>query len=199
MSFFDKFKRNREIDSEEEEEKGGKMEEKDEKEENEKKDEIKPSKKKVKKNNLEKDFFAKEIKIDEETEKKTAPTKIIENKKGWFEQEGQLAVDVFQTDNEIYVQSAIAGVSTQDIDITIENDMIIIKGNRAKPADLVPESQPKDYFYQECYWGPFSRQIILPAEVDNSRVEAVMKNGILTVKVPKIKKDSKKKVSVKGD
>jgi HSP20 family protein len=138
-----------------------------------------------------------EIKISQEVKDDMKDFK-EKDRNNWFEQEGQLAVDVFQTDKEIYVQSAIAGINVQDIDITIENDMIMIKGNRGKPTDLDPKTNAKDYFYQECYWGPFSRQIILPAEVDSTKVEAVMKNGILTIKVPKIIKEVKKKVSIKG-
>lgn len=179
MSFLDKFKKSVGIEE---------IEEADEEKEEAEKEAMKDkSKKKNKKDE------ARTAQIDTEMKKPS-----VADRKNWFEQEGQLAVDVFQTEGEIYVQSAIAGVSVQDIDITIENDTIIIRGTREKPIDLAPKSEVKDYFYQECYWGPFSRQIILPAEVDSSKVEAVMKNGILTVKVPKILKEFKKKVSVKG-
>jgi HSP20 family protein len=116
-------------------------------------------------------------------------------KKEWFEAEGQLAIDVFQTDGEIFIQSAIAGVNTENLDITIENDVVTIRGNREKPVDEA--ATPKDYFYQECYWGPFSRQVILPAEVDGSRVEATMKEGILTIKIPKIEREKKRRITVK--
>jgi len=127
----------------------------------------------------------------------TPPPKVKEEKKKeWFEPEGQLAIDVYQTDDEILIQSAIAGVSPQNLDITIENDMVTIRGVRERPADE-SITIPKDYFYQECYWGPFSRQIILPAEVDGSRAEATMKEGILTVRIPKIQKEKKRKIVVK--
>jgi HSP20 family protein len=131
----------------------------------------------------------------EEEEKKSSSVKNTTDKKEWFEPEGQLAIDVFQTDGEIFIQSAIAGVNVGNLDITIENDVVTIKGNREKPVDEA--SLPKDYFYQECYWGLFSRQVILPAEVDGSRAEASMKEGILTIKIPKIDKEKKRKILVK--
>ena len=108
-------------------------------------------------------------------------------------QEGQLAVDVYQTDSELVIQSTIAGVKTENLDISIEADTVLIRGNRNEP----PEQGEKNYFYQECYWGPFSRQIILPEETDPSRAEAVMKEGILTIRIPKIEREKKRKITVK--
>ena len=108
-------------------------------------------------------------------------------------QEGQLAVDVYQTDAELVIQSTIAGVKTENLDISIEADTVLIRGNRSEP----PEQGEKNYFYQECYWGPFSRQIILPEETDPSRAEAVMKEGVLTIRIPKIEREKKRKITVK--
>jgi len=108
-------------------------------------------------------------------------------------QEGQLAVDVYQTDAELVIQSTIAGVKSENLDISIEADTVLIKGNRNEP----PEQGEKNYFYQECYWGPFSRQIILPEETDPSRAEATMKEGILTIRIPKIEREKKRKITVK--
>jgi len=108
-------------------------------------------------------------------------------------QEGQLTVDVYQTDGEIDIQSAIAGIKPEDLDISVENDVVAIRGKREKQV----EEKGQNYFYQECYWGRFSREIILPAEVDNSKAKATMKNGILTIKIPKIEGEKKKKIEVK--
>jgi len=110
-----------------------------------------------------------------------------------FEKEGQLAVDVFETDKDIIIQTAIAGVKPQDLDISIENDIVSIKGKREK----IYKEENENYFFQECYWGKFSRQIILPEEVDPSRAEATMKNGILVIKMPKIEKEKKRKIEIK--
>jgi len=108
------------------------------------------------------------------------------------EEEGQLAVDVFQTENEIVIQSTIAGVNPEDLDITIENEMVTIAGERKKPQDIPPEN----YFYQECYWGSFSRSIILPEQIKAEEATAELKNGILTIKLPKAEKVKVTKLKV---
>ncbi|MBI2669825.1 MAG: Hsp20/alpha crystallin family protein [Candidatus Yanofskybacteria bacterium] len=105
------------------------------------------------------------------------------------EEEGQLTVDVYQTEDEIIIKSTIAGVTADDIDISITNDMVIIKGTR-KSDEKVKTS---DYYYQELYWGQFSRSIILPEEIDANNSKATMKNGILTLKLPKLAKSKAKK------
>ena len=107
--------------------------------------------------------------------------------------EGQLTIDVYQTESEIVIKSTVAGVSADDIDITVTGDMITIRGTRTRDENI-PQEQ---YYYQECYWGPFSRSVILPVEVDAERIDASMKNGILTVRLPKIEKEKTKKVRVK--
>lgn len=108
-----------------------------------------------------------------------------------LEEEGQLAVDVFQDKNHVIIKSTIAGVEPEDIEITFDNDMITIRGARQKDTTIDEE----DYFYQECYWGGFSRSIILPVDVDEEKIEATIKNGVLTIKLPKIRhKDSSIKV-----
>ena len=109
------------------------------------------------------------------------------------EQEGQLAVDVYQTDKDLVIQSAIAGVEIGNINISIEKDIVTIKGWRGKQFE-----EAGDYFTQECHWGPFSREVILPVEVDPGRIEATMKEGILTVRIPKIIREKKIKISIKN-
>ena len=109
--------------------------------------------------------------------------------------EGELAIDVYETDNDFVIRSTIAGVKTEDLDITIENDIITIKGSRAEHAS----EQAKKYYYQECYWGTFSRQVILPEEVDGSKAEAAMKDGVLTLRIPKIEKILKRKIAIKKE
>jgi HSP20 family protein len=153
---------------------------------------------KIEKTESEKPFESNEkmmIKVEKEKPLPKDKTTITEKKesKNWFEPEGQLAVDVYQTNEEIVIQSAIAGVEPEDLDILIEKDMISIKGERKELA----EKSGKNYFYQECYWGRFSKEIILPEEVDNSRVEAKMKNGILTIRLPKIEREKKRKIAIK--
>ena len=117
-------------------------------------------------------------------------------KEDWpVESEGQLTVDVYQTPNEIVIKSTIAGVKPENIDINITNDMVTIKGRREKDEEVKSEN----YYYQECYWGPFSRSIILPVDVEADRAGASMKNGILTLKLPKVEKVKTKKILVKSE
>lgn len=111
------------------------------------------------------------------------------------EQEGQLTVDVFQDDQSIIIQSTIAGVSPEDLDVSITNDMVTIRGERKQQY----ESDAEDYFYQECYWGTFSRSIILPIEIDSDRAEAKIKNGILTIRIPKANTAVTRKLKVKAN
>lgn len=109
------------------------------------------------------------------------------------EPEGQLTIDVYQTPSEIVVESAVAGVNPDDIDINVTNDSITVKGKRHRDKEVKDE----DYFYQECYWGKFSRSVILPQEVDAEKTYANFKNGILTVHLPKLNRQRSKKVRVK--
>ena len=111
----------------------------------------------------------------------------------WPKSEGQLAVDVYQTESELVIQSAIAGVQSEELDISVEGDLVIIRGQRKRPVE-----ENEDYFSQECYWGAFSRKIILPVEVDPGRIDASLKNGILTIRIPKILREKKMKVTIKS-
>lgn len=109
------------------------------------------------------------------------------------EPEGQLTVDVYQTPNEIIVESAIAGVHPDDIDVNVTTDSVSIRGSRRREKTVRDE----DYLYQECYWGKFARSIILPQEVDPENADVSFKNGILTVKLPKINKKKSRKLKVR--
>jgi len=138
------------------------------------------------------------MKKPEKLEMKAKPIEpVVEEKKEkrekWFEPGGQLAIDVYQTENDLVIQSAIAGIKPENLDISMERDVITIKGSREKPFE-----EEGDYFSQECYWGPFSREIILPVEVDPNQATAEMKEGILTIRIPKILREKKRKITVKG-
>lgn len=108
--------------------------------------------------------------------------------------EGQLAIDVYQTDDDIVIKSAIAGVSPEDINISIDNDMVTIKGERKSGGEVKDD----DFYYQECYWGAFSRSVILPVDVIVDKAQADLKNGILTIALPKAKKSKATKIEVKA-
>ena len=108
------------------------------------------------------------------------------------DKEGKLAIDIYQTDKEIIIQSAVGGVSSENLDISIENDLVSIRGLRENPI----KDEGKNYFRQECHWGTFSREIILPEEADTTKAEASIKNGILIVKIPKITGENKNKIII---
>lgn len=108
--------------------------------------------------------------------------------------EGQLTIDVYQNDNEIVIKSTIAGVKPEDLDVSINNDMVTIKGERKTEEQVSAEN----YYYQECYWGHFSRSIVLPVDVISDKAEASLKNGILTIKLPKADVTKIKKIQVRG-
>ena len=132
--------------------------------------------------------MAKKIKLN--PEETIASTEAI-SEKNIFNSGGELVIDVFETNSEFIVLTAIAGVGIKDLDISVEKEMMIIKGDRLDPHNH-PE---KKYFYQECYWGPFSRKIILPENIRTDEAEAQMDKGVLTVKIPKMVAESTKNSS----
>ena len=126
---------------------------------------------------------------------KTNEDKEIESDGIFEEGEGQLTIDVYQTPEEVVVESTIAGVKPEDLDISITNEAVTIRGKREKTETIKDE----DYFYQECYWGKFSRSIILPQEIDADKAVAALKNGILIIRLPKLNRQKTKKLKIKFD
>jgi HSP20 family protein len=132
-----------------------------------------------------------------ELEEQEALTPVEQAKEGedWMaDYEGQLNIDMYQTKDNVIIKSTIAGVRPEDIDITVANDMVTVKGARRKEETVTQD----DYFYQECYWGSFSRSVIIPVDIDSENIEADLKDGILTIVIPKAAKAKTKKVKVKG-
>lgn len=121
------------------------------------------------------------------TERKTITTDW--DKKDY--EEGELSIDVYQDKNDIIVKSTIAGARPEDIDISVNNDMLTIRGKR-EHEEIIDE---KNYYYKECYWGSFSRSIILPYEIKTDKITAKLKNGVLIVRLPKTKET--KKIAIK--
>lgn len=109
--------------------------------------------------------------------------------------EGTLTIDVYQNENEIIVESAVAGVLPENLDITATNESISIRGQRHRD-EHVPDDR---YFYQECFWGNFSRSVILPQEVDPEAAQVGYKNGILTVRLPKVDRHKTKRLNISTD
>lgn len=109
--------------------------------------------------------------------------------------EGQLSCDVYADENNIIVKSALAGVDPQDLDISISNDLLTIRGQRQEDTTI----KENDYFAREVYWGAFSRSIVLPQEIDQNRVKATLKKGLLTIILPKKYKNTAIKVEALED
>ncbi len=135
----------------------------------------------------------------EENEADVSPQ--ISSGKGFMEEveseneEAQLTVDVYQTPADIIIQTIVAGVKPDDLDVAITQDMITIKGKREESRRIEKEN----FFYQELYWGSFSRSILLPQEIDPDEAEATLKNGVLTIKLPKLDKGRVQKVKIKSE
>ena len=108
-------------------------------------------------------------------------------------EEGELTVDIYDRGDSIVVQSTVAGVTPEDLDVSITNDTVTIRGKREKSEEI----KEKDYYYKELFWGTFSRSIILPEEVEEDSAEAVLKNGLLSLRLPKKKRGIVQKVKVK--
>jgi HSP20 family protein len=122
----------------------------------------------------------------------------IQKEPEWNEEEeeddadGQLAVDVYQTPEEIVVRSVVAGIDPNDLHISISRDMVIIKGAREDTSECAED----DFFHKELYWGSFSRTVLLPAEIEVDEGVAKANNGLLTIRLPKIDKEKKKDIKV---
>ncbi len=141
----------------------------------------------------------------EEEEAVAAPRKTIPvNSKGgknsagsWMEEENEeaeLAIDVYQTPTDIIVQTMVAGVKPEDLEITIARDMMTIRGKREESRTVNEEN----YFSKELYWGKFSRTVTLPQEVEPEEVEATERHGLLTIRLHKVDKEKKNQIRVKS-
>ena len=105
---------------------------------------------------------------------------------------GQLAVDVYETKEKLVVKGRIAGVNKNDLDVSISDNTLTIRGTLSSGT----EDDVENYFLQECYWGEFSRSIVLPVPVKEDEIEAVLKDGVLTISFAKVKQDTVKKIQV---
>ena len=113
----------------------------------------------------------------------------------WDEDEpvaGQLAVDVYETKEKLVVKGRVAGVNKSELDVSISDNTLTIKGTLSAGN----EEGVENYFLQECYWGEFSRSIVLPVPVKEEEIEAVLKDGVLTISFAKQKQDTVKKIQV---
>lgn len=136
--------------------------------------------------------------VDDEEEQITlapGPKNEISEMEQESAEDAQLTVDVYQTPTDVMVQAFVAGLKPEDLDISITQDMITLKGKR----EDVRRIEKENFFYQELYWGSFSRSFLLPQEVDSDKSEASIKGGILTIRLPKIDKGRVQKLKVRGE
>lgn len=94
---------------------------------------------------------------------------------------GQLSVDIYRTDKEIVIVAPIAGVGKDDVKLSITDDVLVIKGERPSHENIPEEN----YYTQECFWGNFSRAIVLPQEADTKNISASFENNVLEIRIPK--------------
>lgn len=114
----------------------------------------------------------------------------------WMDDDqGQLAVDVYQTEDNIILKTPVAGVKSEDLEISITDEVITIKGERKTEGEILREN----YLCQECYWGTFTRSYVLPMPVTSEKAQATLKNGILTITIPKQEKTKAKKIEIKTE
>ncbi|MDD3066804.1 MAG: Hsp20/alpha crystallin family protein [Candidatus Gracilibacteria bacterium] len=95
----------------------------------------------------------------------------------------QLAVDVYETNDKLFIVAPLAGVDTEDVRVEITEDVVVIEGERQHP---LPHEASEELLVQECYFGPFSRSIVLPEAVDSKRAKAEFKKNILILSIPKL-------------
>jgi HSP20 family protein len=105
---------------------------------------------------------------------------------------GQLAVDVYETREKLVVKARTAGVNKGDLDVSISDNQLTIRGTLSSGT----EDGVENYFLQECYWGEFSRTIALPVPVKEEEIEAMLKDGVLTISFGKVQQDTVKKIQV---
>lgn len=108
--------------------------------------------------------------------------------------EGQLPLDIFEDENSIFVVAPIAGVDEEKLEILVDNDLLTIRGSRPRPKSLPKKPQ---YFVEECFWGNFSRNVLLPSAVNSAEITAIFEGDIVVITIPKARKANAKIISLK--
>jgi HSP20 family protein len=119
---------------------------------------------------------------------------MTDHQNDWLEEEaeGQLSIDVYQDEHNVYLLAPLAGVKAGDVDISITDEVITIRGNR-KAGHEAPLDR---HFTQECYWGSFSRSYVMPIAVNSENAKATLKDGLLKIEIPKDEKVKTKYIKV---
>ena len=133
--------------------------------------------------------------LNDDAEEVAATNEAAVVEETWEEEEnlpGQLAVDVYETHDKLVVKARTAGVNKQDLDVSISDGILTISGTLSSGD----ESEAEQWHIQECYWGEFSRTVALPVQVKEDEVEAVLKDGVLTISFIKIKQEQARKIEI---
>ena len=141
------------------------------------------------------DITAAFLSEDEVTTDPAAGEQPVAEAENWDEEEvvaGQLAVDVYETKEKLVVKGRVAGVNKSELDVSISDNTLTVRGT----LNAGEEDGVENYFLQECYWGEFSRSLVLPVPVKEEEIEAVLKDGVLTISFAKVKQDTVKKIQV---
>lgn len=109
------------------------------------------------------------------------------------DEEGELTVDIYDKNDAIVIQSTVAGVKPEDLDVSVTNDTVAIRGRRERHEEV----SEKNYYYKELFWGTFARSVILPEEIEEDLAEATLRHGLLTIRLPKRKRGVVQKLKVK--
>jgi HSP20 family protein len=107
---------------------------------------------------------------------------------------GQLSLDIFHADKEIVILAPIAGVKEEDISIAITDDVLVIRGTRQNKYEIPEEN----YYTKECFWGNFSRSIVLPLEADTKNISAKFEHNVLEIHIPKSDIEATKVIKING-
>lgn len=133
-------------------------------------------------------------------ESRDTPVKIVaeenvlpEAKNEILEEEGELTVDIYDRGDSIIIQSTVAGVRPEDLDISITNDTVSLRGRRERLEDV----EDKNYYYKELFWGTFARSVILPEEIEEDLAEATLRHGLLNIRLPKKRRGVVQKLKVR--
>ena len=133
---------------------------------------------------------------DDQFEDNPVQSEIVEEETAYVDPEdefpGQLAVDVYETDDKLVVKARTAGVNKQDLDVSLSDSILTI----SVTLSAVDQSDAKKWHIQECYWGEFSRTVALPVPIKEDEVEAILKDGVLIISFTKIKQEPAKKIQV---
>jgi len=140
--------------------------------------------------------FLNDDELSQEQPQQAAPQQAPADDAAWEDSEedfpGQLAVDVYETDEKLIVKARTAGVNKEDLDVSISDGILTISGTLSSGDD----TDATNWHIQECYWGEFSRTLALPVPVREDEVEAVLKDGVLTISFGKIKQEQAKKITI---